>query len=63
MDIAKITVGKRLAYANHKTSGTFQVTKVGPHPSNGVVWVTGFDKTKKRDIKVFPSQVHPVSRA
>lgn len=62
MELQKIFPGKRLAYANHKTSGVFTVREVAPHPSNGVTWVRGYDKDKKKDIAVFPSQVSAVRR-
>jgi hypothetical protein len=63
MELQKITPGKRLAYANHKTEGVFTVKSVDAHPSNGVTWVTGFDKAKNKDIKVFPSQVSAIKRS
>ena len=62
MELQKITPGKRLAYANHKTEGVFTVKAIETKANNSV-WVTGYDKDKKRDITMRPSQVSTIKRS
>jgi len=62
MELQKITPGKRLAYANHKTEDVFTVKAIETKANNSV-WVTGYDKDKKRDITMRPSQVSTIKRS
>lgn len=57
----EVKVGKSYSYATPSSTGTFKVVEVYAD-ANGSAWVLGYDKTKKKDIKVRPGQVHPTSK-
>lgn len=54
MEIEKIKIGDKLYYANHRGSGRMEVKKIFKS-GNGATRVRGFDKTKGRDISMYPS--------
>lgn len=57
MEIAKLTKGKSVAYRTPSAEGRMTVGKVHKDGNNST-WVTGYDKTKKKDITVRPAQTH-----
>lgn len=57
----EVKVGKSYNYATPSSTGTFKVSEIYADV-NGSAWVLGFDKTKKKDIKVRPGQVHAIPK-
>lgn len=57
MDRTKIKQGRTHPYKTHNSEGTFKVAEVYKATNSQSWFVVGFDKVKKRNITVRPSQV------